>query len=99
MQPQQLPTTYQGWLARLASCSSTEDIYQAAEEAARRSTNLPQTRADIATIIVEKYSQDLKRVGDNEMAIRTIKNKFNTIMTVLFKTPLEVVVKHVKVQD
>jgi len=100
-QPNQrkIPTSFNGWLARLANVIREEDIIEAVEQTGRAAPSPQVGRHEIAMLLAEKYLKETKLAGDNQMASRRINTKYETVCQTMFKSPIKAIVEYFNKHD
>lgn len=73
------PQSYQGWLSRLYSANSPEDIVTAAQQMNQQMPDKNRLRADIAVALAAKYREDKVRGEDHPMVKNTVQRKYETL--------------------
>jgi hypothetical protein len=82
------PSTYEQWLSEIKFSNEIEDIIKAAKEASKYKADKNELRHDVALVLADKYRTEIKLAGGRSMLIRTIRDKFEKITQILFKSNL-----------
>lgn len=77
------PTSYPGWLARLYSVNSPEEIVDAAQKMHQLMPDRKRLRADVAVAIAKKYRSDMIRADENLILKNAAKRKYETLAKAL----------------
>jgi hypothetical protein len=73
------PTSYPGWLTRLYSVNTPEEIVDAAHKMKQLMPDKKRLRADVTVAIAKKYRADKVRADDNLILKNAIKRKYETL--------------------
>ena len=73
------PTSYQGWLARLYSVNTPEEIADAATRMNALMPDKNRLKADVAIAISKKYREDKARADENLILRNAVNRKYKVL--------------------